>query len=252
MAHLLNVQRLKSKAMQRKSNVPLILEFRVNAETAPYLVSSSSGVMWIDDPHPNNIVKSAIRQVGLDAFFSEVVEAVIVMGRQMQWGNIQPLTSKGLRDAIDHVEFYDLGPVELLIPRAHKKNEDLSSSSVPWSSDDWAGEEDLSSSDKIPWSSDDIDEPMNEDEEGEAHSSARRVDPVDLMPPELRVFIEEAGLPFRPSSWVPDNTIVVVPRDRSYVGHVSKVTAKKIAAVVHNAARGIAIVQGVPSSELAG
>ena len=37
MSHLMVVTRLKSKAMQRKGNVPLILEYHVSEETAPYL-----------------------------------------------------------------------------------------------------------------------------------------------------------------------------------------------------------------------
>lgn len=222
MAHLLSVHRLKSSAMQRRSNTPLLIEFHVNEETAPYLVSSSAGVMWIDEPHPNNIIKAAVRDVLPGEFFAEVIEAVQIMGRQMQWGNVQPLTIEGIREAVAHVEFYELGPVELLTPRAHKNVPD---------------EEDL--------------ETDSNEGEGESLPTARRVDPVDLMPPELRPLIEETGLPFRPSSWVPEGTIVVVPRDRSYVGLLSKVTANKIAAVVHNAARGIAIAYGAPS-ELAG
>ena len=124
MAHLLAVQRLKSKAMQRKTNVPLILEFHVNPETAPYLVSSSAGVMWINEPHPNDIVKAAVRGATIGEFFAEVVEATASMGREMKWGNVQPLTVEGLRAAVDHVEFYELGPVELLTPRAHKDEEE--------------------------------------------------------------------------------------------------------------------------------
>lgn len=72
-----------------------------------------------------------------------------------------------------------------------------------------------------------------------------------LIPPELRSLIEESRLPFRASAWVPDGTIIVVPKDRNFVGLVHQVTAKKIVGVVHNAARGIAIVQGVARNELA-
>lgn len=216
MAHLLTVHRLKSKAMQRKNNVPLLLEFQVNEETAPYLVSSSTGVMWINEPHPNNIVKAAVRAAAPGQFFAEVIDAVVSMGREMQWGNVHTLTVEGLRAAVAHIEFYELGPVELLTPRAH-----------------------LPEADPDP-------DPDEDEDSGEPLSSAQRVDPVDLMPPELRPLIEDLGLPFRPSSWVPDNTIVVVPKDRAYVGLLSRVTTQKIAAVVHNAARGIAVVQGSP------
>jgi len=213
MSHLLAVLRLQSKAMQKKGNVPLMVWFTVSPETAPYLVSSSSSVMWINEAHPGPKVKAAVRQMTLNDLYAEVIEAVVSMGRQQQWGNIQPLSFEGLAAAIDHVNFYELGPLELLIPRAH---------------------------------------PVSEPEDqGEASEGEKRVDAVDLMPSELRPLIEESGLPFRPSSWVPEGTIVVVPRDRTFVGLVSRVTPKKLAAVIHNAARGIAVVQGPALDELA-
>jgi hypothetical protein len=209
MSHLLVVTRLQSKAMQRKGTVPLMLEYGVSDETAPYLVSSSSSVMWVNEAHPGSIVKAAVRQMALGDFFREVVEAITAMGHEMQWGNVQPLTLEGLRAAVEHVEFYEQGPVELLTPRAHQADDDA-----------------------------------DDDDDGEAEEGSPRVEPVDLMPPELRPLIEDIGLPFRPSSWVPEGTIVVVPKDRSFVGVVSRVTTKKIAGVIHNAARGIAIARG--------
>ena len=206
MNHLLHVSRLQTKALSRKGTVPLMLEFGVAEETAPYLVSSSSSVMWVTEPHPGPSVKAAIREVSLTDFFREVVEAVAVMGRLQKWGNVQPLTMEGLKAAIDHVAFYGLDPLELIIPRVRL--------SVVASDDD-----------------DDQEDPQ-------------WVGPVSLMPPEIRPLIEGAGLPFRASAWVPEGTVVVVPKDRSFVGMVSQVTPKKIAGVVHNAARGLAIVRG--------
>jgi len=220
MSHLLVVQRINSKAMQRKGNLPLMLEFAVTEETAPFLVSSTSSVMWVNEAHPGNVVKAAVRDMKISAFFAEIIEAVASMGSEMQWGNVHPLTLEGLQRAVAHVEFYELGPLELLTPRAHQPG------STPLPDED-------------------------DEDEGEPTEKVKRVDPVDLMPVELRPIIEATGLPFRPSSWVPDNTIVVVPKDRAYVGVVSKVTGKKIAGVVHNAARGIAIARGNGPNELA-
>lgn len=217
MSHLLHVSRLVSKAMQRKGTVPLMLEYTVPEETAPYLVSSSASVMWINETHPESTLKAAVRETSLGLFFQEIVEAVVSMGQEMQWGNVHPLTPEGLAAAIEHVAFYDLEPLELLIPRAHPVGE-----TIPVDADD---------------------------EEADAKPKSS---PAALMPPELRPLLENAGLPFRPSAWVPDGTIIVVPKDRSYVGVAHQVTPKKIAGVVHNAARGIAVVRrGVPD-ELAG
>lgn len=217
MSHLLHVTRLQSKAMQRKGTMPLMVEFQVPEATAPYLVSSSSSVMWIDEAHPGSLVKAAVREATPASFFREVIEAVAVRGRQQEWGNVHPLTAEGLRAAIEHVAFYELEPLELLIPRAHPAG------STP---------------------------PLEDDDEAEGQP--QRVSPVALMPSELRPLLEEVGLPFRPSAWVPDGTVVVVPKDRTFVGTVSQVTPKKIAGVVHNAARGIGIAQGAPLHELAG
>jgi hypothetical protein len=195
-----------------------MLEYPVPEETGPYLVSSSSSVMWITELHPNATVKAAIREVPLGVFFQEVIEAVTVMGRQQNWGNVHPLTLEGLQAAIQHVASYDLEPLELLIPRSRPPG----------------GE---------PF-------PPEDEEEGVEAPKASR---VPLMPPELRPLIEEVGLTFRPSAWVPDGTVIVVPKDRAFVGLVHQVTSKKIAGVVHNAARGIGIAQSSGAqSELPG
>ena len=225
MSHLLNVSRLQSKALRQPGNMPLMVEYTVPEETAPYLVSSSSSVMWISEAHPGPLVKAAVREGTLGSFFREVIDAVAAMGRQQNWGNVHPLTYQGLEAAINHLSFYDLDPLELLIPRAHPPGSGTRSTE---DEDDFDGE--------VPIG---------------APEAPQRVSQVALMPPELRSLIEEAGLPFRPSAWVPDGTIIVVPKDRSFVGLVHQVTAKKVVGVVHNAARGIAIVQGVARNELA-
>jgi len=204
--------------------MPLILEFQVPEETAPYLVSSSSSVLWINEAHPGSLIKAAVRESTPGAFFREVIEAVAAMGLQQEWGNVHPLTVEGLQAAIDHVSYYELGPLELLTPRAHpagSTGEDEDEDEAP---------------PKAPW----------------AKEKPQRVSPAALMPPGLRPLLEEVGLPFRPSAWVPEGTVIVVPKDRSFVGVVSQVTPKKIAGVVHNAARSIGIAQGSPLHELAG
>ena len=218
MSHLLHVTRLQSKVMQRPGVMPLMVEFTVPDETAPYLVSSSSSVLWVNESYGDSLIKAAVREVPLGAFFREVIEAVIVMGRQQEWDNVHPLTVEGLRAAIDHLAYYDLAPLELLIPRAHP-----------------AG--------STPTLDDEEDPPLEEVSVG-APEAPKRVSPAVLMPLELRPLLEEVGLPFRPSAWVPPGTVIVVPKDRTYVGVVSQVTPKKLAGVVHNAARGIAVAQG--------
>lgn len=206
MSHLLHVARLKSKAVQRGAT-PLMLEYRVTPETAPYLVSSTSSVMWIPEPHPGDLVKAAVREVKPGPFFLEVVEAVAAMGRQAEWGNVHPLTEEGLRAAIAHVESYDLTELELLVPRRHPLRE----------------------------------EP--EVEEGDGNDDADQDTPEEVPSP-ITTLVQGLQLPIRPSSWLPPDCVVVVPQDRTYVGVLNLVTPKTLAAVVHNAARGIGVAQG--------
>lgn len=211
MANLLAVSRLQAKVRRYQGKPLFALEFPVPAETAPYLVTGSSSLLWVAQaklpgPNPENpCVRAAVRACTADEVFQEVIDVVASMGLEAQWGNVHPLTEEGLLQAVAHLDYYDLGPVELLTPRVYPKG-----STTP---------------------KDDADD---EDNEGD----------VELMPPELRPLIEATGLPFRPSSWVPLGTIVVVPRDRAYVGVLEQVTARKVAAVVHNPSRGIAIVRG--------
>lgn len=181
LSHLLAVQRYQSKAMQRKGTLPLWLECPVPPETAPYLVTSTSSVMWIEEPHPGNLVRAAVRETEVTSFYQEVVEAVRAMGETLSWGNVHPMTLEGIQAAIEHVEFYETGPVELLVPKGF---------------------------------------PMG----------------VDSL-------LGATGLMYKPCSWLPEGTALVVPKDRGYIGWATRLTPRKIAGVVHNAARTIAILR---------
>ena len=58
------------------------------------------------------------------------------------------------------------------------------------------------------------------------------------------------GLPLQPAPWLPLNTVLVVPKDRSFVGFAF-LYQERFAAVVHNASRGIGVVTGgiVPTTQ---
>ena len=123
MSHLLRILQFNSKSLADGSNVPLMMEFPVEADTAPYLVSSSTALVWVGAPHPGFIVKAATRPwmkelKPLEAFFLEVVDAVWEKGQEMQWGNTHSFTEEGLGQAIRHVEYYDQGDLCLLVPRS--------------------------------------------------------------------------------------------------------------------------------------
>ena len=92
---------------------PQLLEFQVNADLAPFLVSSTRSVMWIDKAGTQDQVRAAVRdRRGLE---SEIIVAIAEMGARARWGNVQPLTTAGIRQLRDHLAFYELKDVECLV-----------------------------------------------------------------------------------------------------------------------------------------
>lgn len=111
-ADLLRVVEMDAKRL-RKGAVPLMMEFAVNPETAPFLVSSTRAVMWITPRKP--AVRAAVRPMqDVGAFFREVVDAVAEVGAEAEWGNVQPFTAEGVVQALGHVRSYDLPDLEIL------------------------------------------------------------------------------------------------------------------------------------------
>lgn len=95
------------------TKTPLMMEFKVNPATGPFLVTSTRGVMWVSPREPK--VRAAFRDIQPDSFFREVVQAVADTGAEASWGNVQPLTTAGLLTAIAHVRSYDLSALEVLM-----------------------------------------------------------------------------------------------------------------------------------------
>lgn len=112
--NLLNVVRTDSFG-PRKGSVPLMVEFRVNPETSPFLVSSSRSFVWVT-PRADRL-RSAIRPLdgdGMDGVFQNLVTAIADAGFHGKWGNVHPYTPAGLTAAKSHLSDYDLGEVEVL------------------------------------------------------------------------------------------------------------------------------------------
>ena len=177
MSNLLEVIRFNAPLGKKR---PLLVEVPVNPELAPYLVTSSTAVLWVDECHPGGLVKAAVRKVAPGALFREILEAVILRGLQDGWENVHPYTEAGLAAAIQHLEYYDLENFIVLAPP------------------------------------------------GQA--------PAWLNP-------EEQGTPVRPSSWVPEGTCVIIPRDLTFVGMLGHLDAHYVVAVVHNACRSICVLR---------
>ena len=182
MSHLLHVMKIPSK--MKPGAQPVMLEFPVNPETAPYLVSSSKAVQWVPEPHPGGIVKAAVREnLVIKDLFVEVLQAVRERGQQAAWGNVHPSTADGFKKALDHVGEYGLGDLSVLAPPN-----------------------------------------------------------FEAFP--VKAIAKDYGWVVQPSSWLPDGCVVVVPKDRSFVGFVGLLSAHSLVSVVHNASRGLAMAWG--------
>lgn len=101
------------KATRRGRVQPQMMEFQVNPELAPFLVSSTRSVVWVEQSGSQDQVRAAIRaRRGLE---SELIVAIADMGARADWGNVQPLTTAGIKFCRDHLKFYGLDQVECLV-----------------------------------------------------------------------------------------------------------------------------------------
>lgn len=208
-SHLLN--RIKFPSPRKQDKTPLMVEFPVNPDTAPYLVSSSGGLLWVEESMkptpemwpregaPDTIVRVAVRpdvSIGISGFFREVLAAVEAKALDLSWGSVQDYTEEGIEEAIAYVSHYDLGGLCLLYPPAYQVR-----------------------------------------------------DPTSTEPPPLPlkdIALRHNMLP-QPCSWMPRHAAVVVPKDREFLGSIGFLGRKGVVIMVHNAARGIAIASRRPS-----
>lgn len=95
-----------------KKAAPLMMEFPINPEMGPFLVSSTRGVMWVW-AHASK-VRAAFRPMQRGLFFSEVLEAVVEMGMESEWGNVRSFSPEGLLQAVAHLRSYGFDDVEVL------------------------------------------------------------------------------------------------------------------------------------------
>lgn len=178
--------------MKKKSAIPLMMEFEVNPDTAPFLVTGSKAVLWVTEAHPGDVVKAAVRPLfSLGGVFAEMIEAVIAMEEHAKWGSVEPFSREGFDKVRAHLEYYELGDLELLVPRER-----------------------------------------GEDNEKGTFARPLWMNTVDL------------NCPLRPSSWLPDNRAVLVPRDRGFVGFAGEIPGRNGVAVLHNASRAVGILKG--------
>lgn len=123
------------KQTRRGAAAPMMMEFQVNEELAPFLVSSTRSVQWVHNTSQHGTIRAAVRKrQGIE---TEVLAAIITQGQEMQWGNVHPLTTEGVRKCVEHVASYDLTPLEILVAEDTDLGEvelpaDIAVSQVPW------------------------------------------------------------------------------------------------------------------------
>ena len=109
MADLLKV--LKFQSLKKN---PLLFEFKVNGELAPFLVTNSKSILWVD-AH-NDVVRAGVRlNTRVKDFFMEILDEVIAVGSEASWGNVHEFSKEGIMSAISYVESYDVGTLEILV-----------------------------------------------------------------------------------------------------------------------------------------
>jgi len=90
------------------------MEFPVNPESAPFLISSTRSVLWIERAHDGR-VRVAARKVEGNSLMLEIVRAVQKRGAEEAWGNSFPLTMEGFTQAKDYLSYFGIPEVEVLL-----------------------------------------------------------------------------------------------------------------------------------------
>jgi hypothetical protein len=121
----------------RKGTIPLMVEFRVNPETGPFLVTSSRSFVWVS-PKAERL-RTAVRSC--DPFTAgEVFGSILhqVADKGVGWGSVHPMTMDGYHSAKAYLAEYELTDVELV---AHPNTElppELDGHRETWVPEGWA------------------------------------------------------------------------------------------------------------------
>lgn len=114
---LLQVITHSKQRESKPGKIPLYMEFPVNPDLSPFLVSRTSSnemSLWVSRSR-NGVIRAGLRHVScLEDYYVEVVRKVIAKGRAEKWGNIHPLTRDGIKAAIAHLKDYDFQEMEIL------------------------------------------------------------------------------------------------------------------------------------------
>lgn len=98
----------------------LMMEFPVNPELAPILVSSTRSVLWIPHVLRKGSVRAAVRSVPARTLFAEVLAAVEAKGLAEEWGNVVTGSAReGILAAAAHLREYGIEDIEVVVNPDH-------------------------------------------------------------------------------------------------------------------------------------
>ena len=107
---------LKHLPMKVGNKTPLMMEFPVNPETSPYLVTAAgkSKLLWIPQPK-GATVRAGVRYGGDQQEINTLIAREIALaGIQNNWGNVHSFNQAGLMQAVSYLNYYGFDDLELL------------------------------------------------------------------------------------------------------------------------------------------
>jgi len=123
-------------AMPREKSPPVMLENVPVAswDCAPFLITSSRSLMWIES---GETLRVGVRQCTPADLFRSIVEAVAERGAEEKWGNV--LSPTDATAALEYLQYFDLEEPELLYGRSFNPSsfEDISRVPVEWLPPSW-------------------------------------------------------------------------------------------------------------------
>lgn len=210
MSNLLHLVRFPlPKKAQKTGTLPLIMEFPVPSETSPYLVTSSDSVLWVSE---------SMTPVLADASQSDIrgpfVRAAVRRGatKQQVFREIFDAVSRlGAEADWGNVQPFTAGGLQAAAEHLQSYGFSDLEVLVP----------------RTRLEDESLEGPEDDDED----EGYRR--------PE---WLEKHGIKVCPTSWLPRDTAILVPKDREFVGFIG-ILGSALVAVVHNASRGMAILR---------
>jgi len=112
---------LKKIVMKTGGRTPLMMEFPVNPELAPFLVTAAGKSKFIWIPSSKGRVRVGVRkqdQVERNDINLDIVREIALVGERSKWGNVHPFTTEGFEQAVEHLKYYGVVDIEVLTGEA--------------------------------------------------------------------------------------------------------------------------------------